>query len=793
MQEIIQKNTHEAYIDDMVRYSIETNRRRAFPDYRDGLKLVQRRILYTMGFLLPCSREMVKTAQVSGRVMGELHPHGNSSIEDAIKLISNWFDKYIPLVYSESNMGSMQGDGAAAARYTEIMLSDFAKEAIFSEMKANPNIVDWTPTFTGKSNEPEYLTVKVPLLLINGSNGTGVGKRTDIPCHNITEVLNATIHLIDHPEDPVVLIPDQCMPCEIIDTDWKQICNSGNGTFKVRGIIDIEVEDKGKANEHYVLVVKSTPDAVWIDDKKNKGIHYQINSLIEKGRLPQITDLVENSHGSDMRYEIHLKKGSDPNYVRDYLYKATSLQDTQMVNFEVLNGIEPMERMSYKSYLQAFLNQRHITKYRYYCLKLQDTRTAIHEKEICIMLIKSGKVNELTKKIQKSKLKNDSELIDWLVNLFNITDIQAKFILNYPMKKLAPVYLKQYEDEAKELKEIEKMCMRKLLDEREIDEEIKSELIYFRDKYGFPRKSRVVKASDIANIPKGRFRIVITQGGFIKKIPESEVVGSYKGDNPDITIIAENTSDLILISNQGRGYRIPVFKIPLTDKNSIGIDVRILFKNISSTIVAMFDSDILRALADLKLKSYVVLCTEKNYIKKLDIKDILLSTPGGIIMTKINQGDVLKSCAIATDRDDIVIYSDRKALRCPMKSIPNYKRNTVGNYAMNTKDNIDGISIVNPNYRYGIVITRNGYINKFDISGLPISDRYKAGNSVIKLKQGDSILSLFSADNNNVLSVLTKEKRYDIPVAEIPMGSSVSTGKKIISIKGDMIIKAMIQ
>ena len=378
MQEIIQKNTHEAYIDDMVRYSIETNRRRAFPDYRDGLKLVQRRILYTMGFLLPCSREMVKTAQVSGRVMGELHPHGNSSIEDAIKLISNWFDKYIPLVYSESNMGSMQGDGAAAARYTEIMLSDFAKEAIFSEMKANPNIVDWTPTFTGKSNEPEYLTVKVPLLLINGSNGTGVGKRTDIPCHNITEVLNATIHLIDHPQDPVVLIPDQCMPCEIIDTDWKQICNSGNGTFKVRGIIDIEVEDKGKANEHYVLVVKSTPDAVWIDDKKNKGIHYQINSLIEKGRLPQITDLVENSHGSNMRYEIHLKKGSDPNYVRDYLYKATSMQDTQMVNFEVLNGIEPMERMSYKSYLQAFLNQRHITKYKYYWLKLQDTRTAIH-------------------------------------------------------------------------------------------------------------------------------------------------------------------------------------------------------------------------------------------------------------------------------------------------------------------------------------------------------------------------------------------------------------------------------
>lgn len=159
-QEIIQKDASEAYKADMVRYSIETNRRRAFPDYKDGLKLVQRRTLYAMAFLLPCSKKLVKTAQVTGRVMGELHPHGDSSINDVIKILANWYDKYIPLVYSESNMGSMQGDRAAAARYTEVMLSQFAKEAIFSDMKENENIVDWTPTFTGDSEEPEYLPVK---------------------------------------------------------------------------------------------------------------------------------------------------------------------------------------------------------------------------------------------------------------------------------------------------------------------------------------------------------------------------------------------------------------------------------------------------------------------------------------------------------------------------------------------------------------------------------------------------------------------------------------------------------
>ena len=792
MEQILQRNSVDQYKSDMIRYSIETNRRRSFPDYKDGLKIVQRRILYTMAFNLPCLRKLVKTAQVTGKVMGELHPHGDSSIDSAIKILCNWFETYVPLLYSESNMGSMQGDGAAASRYTEVMLSKFAKEAIFDEMKDNGNIVDWVPTFTGESKEPEYLPVKVPLLLINGCLGIGTGKSTNIPCHNINEVIDATINLIDNPNAPIVLIPDQCMPCEILDTNWKQICNSGNGSFKVRGIVDIEIEDKGKSNEHYKLVVKSTPDRVWIDDGKDTGIHYQINNLIDKGRLPQITDLVENSHDNDMRYEIHLKKGSDPNYVRDYLYKATSLQVTQTVNFEVLDGIDPMERMSYKSYLQAFIDQRCITKYRYYCLKLQDVRTQLHEKEICIMLIKSGKVNEITQKIQKSKLKNDAELIDWLIKLFNITDLQAKFILNYPMKKLAPVYLHKYEEDAKEYRKIEKMCMDKILDEKQILNEIKGELLYFKNIYGFPRKSIIVSPSQISNIPQGTFRIVITENNFIKKLALNEPVGSFKGDNPTITIQAENTSDLILVTSNGRGYKIPIYKIPLAEKNSVGIDLRIIMKGITSNIVSIFDSSVLKALADLKIKYYAVLCTEKNYIKKIDIDDLLVSTSGGVIMTKLNQGDQLKSCAIIPDMNDIVIYSKRKALRCPMTNIPNYKRNTVGNYAMNTKDDIDGIAMIDPHATDIVVITESGNINKFDITGLPISERYKAGNNVIKLKPGDAIHSLFSTNESNIITVLTKEKRYDIKVSDIPRASTVTMGKKMIPLKGDIIVKTIL-
>lgn len=792
-EKIILKNVSDAYVDDMVRYSIETNRRRAFPDYKDGLKLVQRRTLYAMAFQLPCVDKLVKTAQVVGKVMGELHPHGDSSIADVAMNLSRWWDNYIPLIYSESNIGSMQGDKSAHMRYTEVMLSKFAVDVIFKEMKETPNIVDWTSTFTGDGVEPEYLPVKVPLLLINGVHGIGTGKATSIPSHNINEVIDATVKLIDNPNAQVVLIPDQCMACEIIDTNWKRISNSGNGSFTVRGVVTIEVADKGKANEHYMLVVRSVPDGATLDDGKDTGIHYQINKLVADGKLPQVVDLVEDSHDKDLRYQIHLKKGADPNYVRDFLYKTTNLQKPQNVNFEVLNGIEPMTRMSYKSYLQAFIEQRKITKYRYYCLKLQKARTKLHEKEICIMLIKSGKVNEINKKIQKSKSKNDQELVDWLIGLFKITDLQAKFILNYPFKNLAPFHLKQYEEEAKKYKEIDNECMNKILHPELILQEIKDELLEIKQEYGFPRKSRVISEAEIFDIPQGTFNIVITENSYIKKLPVNESIGAYKGDKPVLITKAENTSDIIFMTSQGRGFKYPVHKIPITEKNSLGIDVRILIKGISSEIVSMFDAEVIKSLANLRQKHYAILVTKGNYIKKLDLNDILISTQSGVIMTKLNPGDSVKDVIISSNKNDIVIYSKKKALRCKMESVPNYKRNTLGVYAMKTDEEIDGISVVDPKVTDIVVVTESGRINKFDISGLPLADRYTSGNRAIKLGKTDSIVSIFSTTDNNHIRVVTKNTIHDIPVKDIPRTSSISPGTKLIPIKGDLIVKCVLE
>lgn len=793
MEDIVQVNSVKQYCSDMVRYAIETNRRRAFPDWRDGLKLCNRRIIYSMAFDLPCKSKLIKTSKVVGQVMGTYHPHGDSSIADAIKPLTNWFEINMPLIYSESNFGSMQGDRAAASRYTEIMLSKFSLDVILKDLIECPNIVDWVPTYSGDAMEPEYLPVALPMLLINGTFGIGTGKATSIPSHNINEVIDATIKLIDNPNSSVVLIPDQNMECDIIDANWKQISNTGVGKFKVRSRIDIKTFNKGTAKEHQVLIIKSTPDMVFIDkgNAENGGVIYNIYSLIDEGKLPQIQSISEDSHGNDMRLLIHLKPGADPIYVREYLYRTTRLQVSVSVNFEVLDGIE-LTRFSYKSYLQAFLEQRKITKFRLYCIKLQDAKTKFHEKDAYIKVLQSGQIDTIIQKIRKNKNINEQENINWLVNLLSITDLQAKFILNSSLKNLSIAYLDKYIEEAKKYKSLEEHYTSKILNEDLILQEIKDELLYFKKVYGKPRNCRILTKEQISNIPKGEFNIVITENNYIKKLMINESIGSFKGDNPVQIIKVDNTKDIILISSSGRMFKVPVSKIPITEKNSIGTDIRIMVKGLSSNIVTMLYLPDIEQLSKELSKFYAIILTKNNYIKKLDLQDLTIATPSGIILTKLNSGDELKDVIIASDDMNVIVYSDKKALKFSVSEIPHYKRNTYGVFAMNTDSTLDGISLLNNNTEYVAVITKSGKINKVSTAAIPISQRYKAGSSVIKLSKTDSIYSILGCNDSDIINIITKSTTHDIFINEIPISSTISGGSNIISLKGDNIVKTSV-
>ena len=408
---IIQKDSLDLYREDMFRYGIETNRRRSVAEARDGLKLVQRRILDVMYMDEPCATKYVKTAAVVGTAMKKSHPHGDSSIKDAIKPMVNAWEIGMPLIDTMSNFGSVQGKGAAAPRYTEIKLSDFCLDCVIGDLRKSKDVVDWVDTFDYRAKEPEYLPVGVPLLLINGTYGLGVGLRAEIPKHNIGEVIDATINLIKDPNAQVVLVPDHCMPCEIVEANWKKICNTGHGNYKVRGIIDIETNKNGDAQ----LVIRSVPDRVYFDRgaAEKGGVKYKILDMVKEGKLPQITSIVDHSEDSIMKIIISLKKGSDPNYVRDMIYKNTQMEGTYTVNFEVLNGIEPL-RMSYKSYIQFFIDQRMVVKFRMYANRMQEANTRYHKIKSYVEVLESDMLDQILAVIKKQKEINDDNLVETL-------------------------------------------------------------------------------------------------------------------------------------------------------------------------------------------------------------------------------------------------------------------------------------------------------------------------------------------------------------------------------------------
>ena len=786
---IIQKDSLALYKEDMFRYGIETNRRRMVPEVRDGLKLVQRRILDVMYINEPCATKFVKTAAVVGTVMKKSHPHGDASIKDAIKPMVNWWEISMPLIETMSNFGSMQGAGAAAPRYTEIKLSDFCLDCVIGDLRKSKDVVDWVDTFDYRDKEPEYLPVGVPLLLINGTYGLGVGLRAEIPKHNIVEVIDATINLIKNPNAQVVLIPDHCMPCEIVETNWKKICNTGHGNYKVRGIIDIE--SKG---DNVQLVIRSVPDRVYFDRgaAEKGGVKYKILDMVKDGKLPQITAIEEHSKGDDMRIVIKLRKGSDPNYVRDMIYKNTQMEGTYTVNFEVLNGIEPL-RMSYKSYLQFFIEQRMVIKFRMYANRLQEANTRYHKIKSYVEVLESNMLDQILEVIKKQKEINDHNLVETLIKKFGLTDIQAEFIINSTYKTRSIAYINAYKKEMADLSKKLDFYTYMITHDEELMNEIVNELQEFKKKYGRPRTCRIVKKNDINHIPEGTFNVVITENNYIRKLSPSDNILTIKMDNPKHVIQVDNTENILIFTTGGKVFNVPVHKIPITERNNSGTDIRILVKGLTSEIVKIMYLPKVKDLANkVNEKYFMAVLTEGNTIKKLNLEDFLNVPPSGILFTKLNSGDKVSAVTLVEEKSNIVIYSNRKALCIPVSQIPHYKRNSLGVAAMDTKDRIDGFAPVELENTDVVVITYGGRINKFSITGLNVSDRYRAGSNVIKLGKSAAIHSIYCVNDKDIIRITTKTDKIEIPVSQLQRGSSISSGDKAVNLKNDMIIKTEI-
>lgn len=777
---IIKVDSRKEFMQNMARYSLYILYERYTPDIRDGLKPGQRRILYTMWNDIHCTSITTKrkSANTVGAVIGKYHPHSDSSCYGSMKVLTNWFETKIPLINYDSNSGSLQGGPQAAMRYTEAYLSKFAMDCVIGEMQEVREVVDWQKTFDNHTSEPEALPVKIPLLLVNGCFGIAIGEKIECPKHSLNDVIDATINVLRNPNAKVVLIPDPCQKCEIIDTDWKRISNTGYGYYIERGIIEVEHNHKTGID---ILHIKSVPDLIFYDTVAAK-----IETLIREKKLIQVADIQDHSTDTQLDIHIILKKGADPNYVKQVLYKNTPLQDTKRVNLRIINDTD-VPRISYKAYISYFIEFRRSVKFRLYNFRLQKAETRLHQIDTYIKILESGDVENIIHMIRNQSSMDEGYLINWLMNKLKITDLQAKFVLHTEIGRLSKGHLKNYKEEQKVLMDKVQHYINMITNEKLMDQEIEAELLDIKAKYGRPRQSVIISEAQASDIPEGEFKIVITEQNFVKKLQINDPIKAYKGDNPKCVLIGDNSKDILLFDQMGKVFRLPIHKLSFTDKNSPGLDIRLILKKLTSNIISAMYVPLVEHLMNKSSKYFVVTVSKNGLIKRMDINDIVNATPSGIIYSKLGMGDSICDILIANHKSDVIVYTRSKALRMPIDQIPYLKRATMGNQAMKTKDPIDGMSVITSDTKDVVVVTAKGRFNRITPATFARSDRNKAGSRIIKLVKGDYIKNIFSCSCNNIIRITRVDEVIEIETDQIPIGSSLSQGTKLCK---DGIIKA---
>lgn len=788
-ERIIEENIVTQANTDLKIYADAVCQERAIPGAIDGMKPVNRKIIYSMYENCPQTRRgiTVKSAAIVGTVMQKYHPHADSGIYGAMKGMTNWFESYMPLIKPKGSFGNIWGDGAAASRYTEAALTPYAIDCVIGDMTETYLATDWQSNYDDTILEPLYFPSKVPNLLINGCFGIAVGMTSMIPSHNISDVIDATIQLLDNPNADIVLVPDDPQGCDIIEADWKSITNTGKGKFRTRAIVEITTFHSKPA-----LVVKSLPHMVYFESIRDK-----IEEMKDKNILPQVVDIYNNTNtnlnkkNSKSSFEVYivLKKDADPNYVRDLLFSTTRLESTTSVNFEVVYNKRPVV-WNYKQYLLNFIQFRIERKARLYNAKLKECKTRMHELDFYIKILRSGKIDAIIKKIKSQKTKDDSELIEFMLKTVeDITPLQAKFILNINIKRLSKGYLADYITEYNELDKLARQYLEWSIHPEKLKSIIKNELIALNKKYGCPRRSKIISKSEAEGIPEGIFKVILTEGGYVKKIDQNDRSLSLRNDKAKFVITCNNTDSLLLFGSLAKVYKIPVHKIPFAAKNSNGIDLRIVVKKYTGEgISAIIPESSLELIdADYKkdnMEGTIITITKQGLIKRMNIPELFNIPLSGLMYAKLNEGDSIADLIITSSSNEIIIYSHNKVLRIPVMEIPLLSRATKGVIGMKTRYAINGMACIVSSMTELVVITNNGYSNKIPLSSIPLSKRAKSGNSVIKLSKTDNIKYMIPCKDEDSIYITTHRASKEAPVSTIDMCSSISVGKKIADSSG---------
>ncbi len=757
--------------DSFLRYSMSVIIDRALPDVRDGLKPVHRRILYTMGEQgLRPGGKFNKSARIAGDVMGKYHPHGDSSIYDAmVRLAQDWVMRY-PLVQGQGNFGSMDGDPAAASRYTEARLGRAGNELLTDLDKET---VDFRDNYDGSEQEPVVLPARLPNLLLNGQVGIAVGMATSIPTHNLGELVDATVHLIDKPDATVddllkhVKGPDFPTGAVVYGGAlMRQAYQTGRGSVVIRAVANIEETKKGR----HQIVVTEMPYAV------NKAtLIEKIADLVKEKKLTTISDLRDESARGNVRIVIELKKDAYPKKVLNQLYKMTSLQTAFHYNMLALvDGIQP-RILGLQDILQEFIKHRQQVVRRRTEYELRKAKERAHILEGYKIAL--DHIDEVIKTIRASKTQEEAEVA--LIAKFALSEIQAKAILAMQLRRLTGLEREAIENELAELLALIAKLEGILADEQEILSIIRTELVEIKERYGDERRSKIInhelgKFSDEELIPEEETVVLLTTENYIKRTLVSDYRRQNRGGKgkrgmttkeEDVIdqIIPANTHDwLLFFTNKGRVFRLKAYEVPAASLAAKGVAaVNLLQLQPEEKITSIINHE-----KDAGDDGYLFMATTKGTVKKTPMTDYANIRTNGLITINLDDGDELRWIKRTTGNNDVIISTSAgQAVRFNESEARPMGRAARGVRGVRLRPNdwVVGMDVVVSDDQTLLVISEKGFGKKTKVANFPGHKRGGVGikAAVVTAKTGP-IISVQTIDPSMVEALLVSKNGQTI-------------------------------
>ena len=777
-----------SYID----YAMSVIVGRALPDVRDGLKPVNRRILYGLSALgITPDKPHKKSARIVGEVMGKYHPHGDSSIYDAMVKMAQVFSTRYPLVDGHGNFGSVDGDGAAASRYTEARMSPFSLQMVRDIGKET---VDFADNYDGEEQEPVVLSSRVPNLLINGSNGIAVGMATSIPPHNLGETIDACVKMIDDDEctvDDLIKIikaPDFPTGAQIIGKEGaREAYRTGTGKVLVRSECEIEEGSRGRTR----IVVSSIPYQV------NKArLIESMAALVKDKKVEGISNIQDESARGNLRIVIDLKKDVNPNVILNRLYKHTQLQTSySMIMLALVNG-EPKILNLYQILDEYLKHQKEVvTRRTRFDLRKAEERAHILEGYVIAL----DNIDEVIKVIRSAY--NDAK--EKLMIRFSLSEAQAQAILDMRLARLQGLEREKIEEELAELRKRIAYFKELLADEKKLMGVIKDELLEIKKKYGDKRRTKLVNGDgeldEEALIDEEDVAITLTHMGYIKRVPENTYKAQRRGgkgilglttrdsDFVKDLIITSTHDDLLFFTDMGKVYKMKGYEVPEASRTAKGTPV-INFLNLNSgeKVSAVIP------VKEFSQDNYLVMITRSGTIKKTPMSEFDSIRKNGLIAINLKDGDKLISVSQSNGDENIyVITKLGKAIAFNENDVRSMGRNAAGVRAINLDygDEVVSMELDIDGTREMLVVSENGFGKRTSLDEYRLQTRGGKGIATYDKskfsKTGTLVGGMLVRDENEVMLINSNGVIIRIRAEEISKSGRTTQGVKIMKVEED--------